>query len=123
MNIAISSSVRWGLCSVLLLLLPTVVLAKRAPPNKIVPLVTEGVRYTIPNDNGRRAYLVATDDKTGKQLWELTLFTNTIKPDLEEDVQWVFVDRAKLDGRTLIAVSESNKTYRVDLDAKKVAAE
>ena len=123
MNVAISSSVRWGLCSVLLLLLPTVVLAKRAPPNKIAPLVTEGVRYTIPNDNGRRAYLVATDDKTGKQLWELTLFTNTIKPDLEEDVQWVFVDRAKLDGRTLIAVSESNKTYRVDLDAKKVAAE
>lgn len=123
MNIALSPSVRWGLCGALLLLLPTVVFAKRGAPNKIEPIVSEGVRYSIPQDMGRRAYLVAADDKTGKKLWELTLFTNTIDPNLEEDVQWVFVDRAKLEGRTLVVVSESKKTYRVNLDEKKVAAE
>lgn len=102
------------------LLLPSLALAKRAAPAKLNPVVHQGVRYTAPNDDGRRAYVEAWDVQTNKKLWDLTVFTNRIDPKLEEDVQWVFIKTLKVRDGMLIVTSERDKTYRVDLKTKAV---
>ena len=62
------------------LLLPSLALAKRVAPAKVDPVIYQGVRYTAPNDDGRRAYIEAWDVQTNKKLWDLTIFTNRIDP-------------------------------------------
>ena len=86
----------------LTVLLPSLALAKRAAPAKVEPVIHQGVRYTAPNDDGRRAYIETWDVQTNKKLWDLTIFTNRIDPKLEEDVQWVFIRTLNVQDGTLL---------------------
>jgi ketosteroid isomerase-like protein len=101
-------------------LLPGLALAKRAPPAKVEPVIHQDVRYIVPNDDGRRAYIEAWDVQTNKKLWDLTVFTNRIDPKLEEDAQHVFIKMLRVRDGTLIVTSERGETYRVDLKTKAV---
>jgi len=103
-----------------LVLLPCLASAKRAAPARVEPVIHDGIRYVAPNDDGRRAYIEAWDGQTNKKLWELTVFTNRIDPKLEEDVQWVFIDKLGARDGTLMVKSESGNTYQVDLKTKAV---
>jgi hypothetical protein len=100
--------------------LPSLALAKRGAPAKVEPVIHQGVRYTAPNDDGRRAYIEAQDVQTNKKLWELTIFTNRIDPALEKDVQWVFIKALNIRDGALIVTSERDKIYQVDLKTKAV---
>jgi hypothetical protein len=102
------------------LLLPSLALAKRVAPAKVEPVIYQGVRYIAPNDDGRRAYIQAWDVQTNKKLWDLTIFMNRIDPTLEEDVQWVFIKALNIRDGTLFVTSEREKIYRVDLKTKTV---
>ena len=102
------------------LLVPSLALAKRAAPADVTPVIYQGIRYTAPNDGGRRAYIEAWDIQTNKRLWDLTVFTNHIDPKLEEDVQWVFIKSLKIRDGALVVTSERGKSYRVDLKTKLV---
>jgi len=102
------------------MLLPCLASAKRAAPAEVEPVIHEGVRYVAPNENGRRAYVEAWDVQTNKKLWELTVFTNRIDPELEEDVQWVFINAMSLRHDTLIVTSERGQKYEVDLKTKAI---
>jgi hypothetical protein len=104
----------------LVLLPPSLALAKRIAPAKVEPVTYQGVRYTAPNDDGRRAYIEARDVQTNKKLWDLTIFTNRIDPTLEEDVQWVFIKALNIRDGALLVTSERDKIYRVDLKTKTV---
>jgi hypothetical protein len=101
-------------------LLPGLALAKRAAPAKVEPVIHQDVRYIVPNDDGRRAYIEAWDVQTNKKLWDLTVFTNRIDPKLEEDAQHVFIKMLRVRDGTLIVISERGETYRVDLKTKAV---
>ena len=68
----------------LTLLLPQLASAKRLQPIQVDPVIYEGVRYVAPNDNGRRGYIEAWNVGTNKKLWELTIFTNGIDPNLKK---------------------------------------
>jgi hypothetical protein len=46
-----------------------------------------------------------------KKLWEVTVFSNRIDPKLEEDGQWVFIDKLSLRDGALMVISERGKTY------------
>ncbi len=107
-------------CLIAIVLLPCAVLAKRGAPAKVEPVVHQGVRYTVPNDDGRRAYIVASDAETNKKLWDLTVFENRLDPKLEGDVQHVYIKTLKLRDDALLVTSEAGKAYRVDLKTKKV---
>ena len=100
----------------ILLLTPLVQLAsaKRLPPMNVDPVVYEGVRYAAPNDDGRRGYIEAWNVRTNKKLWELTLFSNRIDPNLEEDVQWVFIKALNIQDGRLMVTPERGKTYQID---------
>lgn len=101
-------------------LLPQLASAKRIAPAKVDPVIYEGVRYVAPNDEGHRGYIEAWNVGTNKKLWELTLFTNGIDPNLEEDVQWVFIKALNIQDGRLMVTSERGKTYQVDLKTKEV---
>src|SRR6266550_6728473 len=94
--------------------------AKRAASAKVEPVIYEGVRYVVPNDDGRRAYIEAWDVRTNKKLWDLTVFTNRIDPKLEEDVQWVFIITMSRRDHLLIVRSERGTTYQIDLQTKAI---
>jgi hypothetical protein len=107
--------------SVLLVLFaPTLVHAKRKAPPKVQPVLYEGVRYTAPNDDGRRAYVQAWDTTTNKLLWEVTVFRNVIVPLLEEDVQYVYIKRMSIEDRMLVLVAEDGRRYSLDLKTREV---
>lgn len=94
--------------------------AKRTAPPKVEPVIHDGIRYVAPNDDGRRAYIQVWDVQTDKKLSELTVFTNHIDPKLEEDVQWVFINKLNVLDDTLLVASERGKTYRIDLSTKAI---
>jgi hypothetical protein len=104
----------------LVILMPTFAHAKRTPPPKVEPVVQEGVRYTAPNNDGKRASVRALDAKTDKLLWEVTVFRNTINPALEEDVQWIFIKKLRTADGNLVVIDERNRAYRVDLKTRAV---
>ena len=90
----------------LTLLLPQLTSAKRLPPVEVDPVIYEGIRYVAPNDDARRGYIEAWNVGTNKKLWELTLFTNPIDPNIEEDVQWVFIKVLNIQDSRLMVTSE-----------------
>ena len=90
----------------LTLLLPQLTSAKRLPPVNVAAVIHEGVRYVAPNNDGRRGYIEAWNVGTNKKLWELTLFTNRIDPNIEEDVQWVFIKVLNIQDGRLMVTSE-----------------
>ncbi|HET6887521.1 MAG TPA: hypothetical protein VFH87_06310 [Candidatus Udaeobacter sp.] len=100
--------------------LPSLISGKRIAPAAVEPVIHEGVRYFVPNDDGRRAYIEAWDVRTNKKLWDLTVFTNRIDPELEEDIQWVFISQLSFRDGTLIVTSERGRTYQIDLRTKAI---
>src|ERR1700677_1170478 len=103
-------------------LLPSIAQAKRMEPAKVHPVEYDGIRYTAPNDDGRRGYIQAVDVKTGKTLYEIVVFKNTIDPAMEEDVQWVFIKSLKIEKGVLIVTDERDHVYAVDLKTRAVKA-
>jgi hypothetical protein len=101
-------------------LLPYVAATKRVAPAKVEPVIHEGIRYVAPNDDGRRAYIEAWDVQTNKKVWELTVFTNPIDLNLEEDVQWFFIDGLSIRDGRLMVKSEGGQMYEVDLKTKAI---
>jgi hypothetical protein len=104
----------------LTLLLPQLASAKRSGPGKVDPVIYEGIRYVAPNDDGRRGYIEAWNVGTNKKLWELTIFTNDIDPNLEEDVQWVFIKALKIQDGRLMVTSERERAYQIDVNTKAI---
>jgi hypothetical protein len=111
---------RLAVMLLLTLFMPQLASAKRLPPIQVDPVVYEGIRYVAPNDDGRRGYIEAWNVGTNKKLWELTIFTNGIDPNLEEDVQWVFIKELNIQDGRLMVTSESGKTYQVDVNTKAI---
>jgi len=105
----------------LFLLLPQLASAKRTAPANVAPVIYQGIRYVAPNDDGRRGYIEAWNVGTNKKLWELTIFTNGIDPNLEEDVQWVFIKALNIQDGRLMVTSERSRTYQVDVNTKAIA--
>src|SRR5438552_3791216 len=104
----------------LTLLAPELASAKRIAPVNVAPVIYGGIRYVAPNDDGRRGYIEAWNVGTNRKLWELTIFTNGIDPNLEEDVQWVFIKALNIQDGRLMVTSERGKTYQVDVNTKAI---
>lgn len=111
---------RFAVILSLAVLVAQLALAKRSAPVKVEPVVHQGTRYVAPNDDGRRGYIEAWNVGTNKKLWELTVFVNRIDPNLEEDVQWVFINGLSIRNGRLLVTSEDGKTHEVDVDTKAI---
>jgi hypothetical protein len=83
-------------------------------------VIYENIQYTAPNKSGRRAYIEARDARTGRRLWEHTIFSTTIIPSLEEDVQWVFMKRLRIEKGNLVITDEKDRKYLLNPVTRRV---
>lgn len=94
-------------------------LAKRAAPKPVAPVAYKGTTYTAPNQDGTKAYVVASDSK-GKELFRTKIFDVPIDQKLEEDIQWVFITDLKSDGDSLLVRDEKGRCFAIDLSTHTV---
>ncbi|HXC98436.1 MAG TPA: hypothetical protein VN048_03780 [Verrucomicrobiae bacterium] len=94
--------------------------AKRAAPKPVPPVIWQGVEYRAPLDVEKIGHVQAFDRASGLKLWETTVYTITINPILEQDVQWVFISEMHVEDGKLVITNEDGKTYRLDLKTGRV---
>ena len=94
--------------------------AKRAGPKSVAPVIHDGVKFVAPNNNGREGKVEARGEKTGEKLWDVVVYTVKIDPNLEADVQWVFITGLAVRGNTLLVTNEKNEQFTLDLKTRKI---
>lgn len=94
--------------------------AKRAAPPAVEPVVVGSVRYSAPADPESMGFVIATDAKSGRELWRTRIYHVAINPMLERDVQWVFITALTLRENTLLITNEQGKRFILDLATREV---
>jgi hypothetical protein len=103
----------------LALLIPPLLYAKRTPPKPVAPVTGDGVTYNSSGD-GFEEFVVATRTDSGKELWKARIFAVEAKPELEKDVQAIFITKLKLAGPTLYVRDESARCFQLELKTQAV---
>jgi hypothetical protein len=106
--------------SALCMVMPSLLSAKRLPPELVEPVSTGTLRIEAPLNNGREACIYAYDRADGHLLWSVVVFTQKIDPNLEEDVQWRFITGLKIVGDVIEVTAEGGARYRVFITTRKV---
>jgi outer membrane protein assembly factor BamB len=94
------------------------VFAKRAAPRPVAPVVADGVRYSAPPE--AMGFVVAAAADTGKELWRVRIYEIHVDPNLERDVQHVFITSLALKDGTLLITNERGEKYALDLKTRQV---
>ncbi len=92
--------------------------AKRAAPRAVVPVVADGVRYSAPAE--AMGFVVAAAADSGRELWRARIYEVRVDPNLERDVQDVFITSLALGGGTLLITNERGGRYALDMKTRKV---
>ena len=114
-----------------ILLLTSAVMAKRAAPKDLTPIVTDKAVYSAPHlrrpefSMRNPGFVEAHHPKTKKLLWRIQIYNIKYDPALEQDVQDVFIKTMSLDKKnnSLLISDERSRTYVLDLTTKKVIRE
>jgi len=100
--------------------------AKRSGPVPVVPIVYLGVRYEAPpwgSDVGipqNGGIVEAYDVRTNAPLWRKIVYHIHYDPDMEDDVQDVFITSLRIRGNDLIVSNERGREFAVDLSSHEV---
>ena len=97
--------------------------AKRRVPAKVLPVKVGNIEYSAPHRNGTQkqmGFIEALDLKSGKIIWSRQIYTVKYDPDLEGDVQDVFIKSITVEGNNLIITNERNSKYQLDLNSLEV---
>jgi hypothetical protein len=86
----------------ILVMLSSSAFPKRVNPKPVQPVEASGIRYSAEGD-GTDQYVIATDLRTGKELWKVLVFHTRVSFWLEEDVQWVFITDLKVSATALLS--------------------
>jgi len=93
--------------------------AKRGAPAAVAPVVVKGVEYSAPHN--AMGFVVATGISSGKELWRVRIYEVRVDPNLERDVQDVFITSLVAKDDTLIVTNERGEKYTLDLKTRKVS--
>jgi hypothetical protein len=93
--------------------------AKRVRPKEVPPIFVNGVKYSA-EGNGRDAFVVATDVRSGSVLGKVKIFHIRIKPWIEEDNHWIFISDLKMAHNTLFIRSENGRCFSLDVPTRRV---
>lgn len=111
------------------MLTPSMAIASRVPPAEVPALVDGNVRYEVPHGGFGAppnpcdqigGCVVAYDNTTGTLLWSLRVYSIVYDPDLEEDVQWVFITSLCLANGRLLVTNERGQNFAIDPDTREV---
>ncbi len=93
-------------------------MAKRAAPQKVTPVIYEGIRYEAPID--QMGFVIAFDNTTGKKLWGKRIYKVWFNFWLEKDVQTISITDLRIENQKLIIRNEKDEYYSLDLKTKEV---
>lgn len=93
-------------------------LAKRSAPAAVPPVVIKGVEYSAPHD--AMAFVVAKGIGLGKELWRVRIYEVRVNPELERDVQDVFITSLSEKDGALLITNERGEKFTLDLQTRKV---
>jgi len=116
-----------GVVLVFSLLFCNVSQAKREPPKEVEPVTYKGVKYVVPHWGWKRGrmqnggYIEAWHIKKDKLLWELQVYVVEYNPDIESDVQDIFITSLKIEDGKLIIENEAGDRFEIDLDTREVS--
>lgn len=116
--------------TILALFMACTSIAKRSGPPDVKPLVAGDYVYTVPhwssqNGTGQNGgYIQALDAKTGVETWSIQVYKTKYRPDLERDVQDVFITDIEINvwNTVLTVKDELGRRYEIDLETRKVQA-
>ena len=109
------------LLALLSLLTPLPGLAKHGAPPRVEPVIHEGIRYVVPNDKGRHAYVEAWDAKAGRKLWTKTVFKRWYFPLLgTECLHYEYIASMTLKADQLRLTSERGREFTLDIRTRTV---
>ena len=113
-------SIRYLFCVVALLCILGIssAVAKHVAAPSVEPIVYDGVRYVVPNDNGLRAYVEAWNVQTGRRLWTKTVFRHWYFPvpfARTECMHYEYLVSMRLLRDKLVLVSERGREYELDM--------
>lgn len=102
---------------------------KRAGPEKVHPVIIDGVRYEAIHWGKARGleqnggYIAAIDDLSGKELWILKVYNVNYDSDMEADKLDIFITRISKDRKAhhLKIENERDGRYVVDLRTRLVS--
>ena len=102
--------------------------SSRLPPPEVKPVEWDGVRYQQDLDGAPRSrdqgfgYLLAVDVASGRELWELKVYSVPVQPGLEADVQEVYFARmARVPGCDELEIdNEDGDRFLVDVRTRRV---
>ena len=106
-----------------LLLVTLLAEAKRGAPAEVLPLTVGNIEYSAPHRNGTQkqmGFIEARNLKSGKLIWNRQIYAVKYVPDLEGDVQDVFIRNIKVKGNSLIVTNERKSEYQLDLKTLEV---
>ncbi len=114
---------KFYLISSFLLLATLLAEAKRGAPAEVLPVTVGNIKYSAPHRNGthkQMGFIEARDLKSGKLIWSRQIYAVKYDPDLEGDVQDVFIKSITVEGNHLIITNERNSKYQLDLNSLEV---
>jgi hypothetical protein len=99
--------------------------AKRSGPPAVKPVTHLGITYTVLHWSGKGlpeygGFIEARDARTGKHLYYITVYTYSINPVLETDVQVYFIKSMEVKSGYLYVVDERRNRYKINLKTRKV---
>ncbi|MFO0884283.1 MAG: hypothetical protein U0894_08855 [Pirellulales bacterium] len=106
------------IAALLLVGLTSVVYAKRGAPAKVPPLQTDAIEYRISHQ--QLGCVQAWDTKHDQLLWQRQIYVVKYLPDLERDVQDVFITSIQKEGNQLRIQNERKSEYLLDLETLQV---
>jgi hypothetical protein len=96
--------------------------AKRGAPAEVLPVTVGNIEYSAPRNGTHKqmGFIEARDLKSGKLIWSRQIYAVKYDPDLEGDVQDVFIKSITVEGNHLIITNERNSKYQLDLNSLEV---
>ena len=85
---------------------------KRAAPAPVPAVTIASVEYAAPPS--AMGFVVATDKKTGRELWRQRIYKILRDPGLESEVQDVFINGLELVNGRLLIRNERGKVFLLD---------
>lgn len=107
-----------ALALVFSLLLTAVAWAKRSPPEPVAPLKSGNVEYRI--DHSKMGTVEAWDLTHKAMLWRKQIYVVKFQPDLEKDIQDVYITTIQLKDKALLIANERKSEYSLDLTTLEV---
>lgn len=105
--------IRACVAAVVVLYLSALANAKRVSPPEVKGVRVGDVEYTAPS--GHMGYVDAVDSKTGRVMWSRQIYVVIKDPELEGDVQDVFINSLAREGDKLIITNEWDAKFEMDL--------